>query len=229
MNPTNILDFIANHKSCGATKQKLVDCYQNFCKVNGLTFEKPRYKYERKIPLIPTTENIYKVISASSWKYSIMFTILEQTGIETQELSTTKRADIDADNGIINVQGCKGHNSRSTKLKPETTALLREYLRRYTTEHPFPKAKRICEMWRRFRNRVADKLNEPQIRLIPLRNLRHHYATRLYDRTKAILLVKQRLGHKKLETTTFYTQLVTSMKKKNIRAKQPPTAKRHKT
>jgi hypothetical protein len=41
-----------------------VDCYQNFCKVNGLTFEKPRYKYERKIPLIPTTENIYKVISA---------------------------------------------------------------------------------------------------------------------------------------------------------------------
>jgi hypothetical protein len=48
MNPTNVLDFIANHKSCGATKQKLVDCYQNFCKVNGLTFEKPRYKYERK-------------------------------------------------------------------------------------------------------------------------------------------------------------------------------------
>jgi len=208
MNPTNVLDFIANHKSCGATKQKLVDCYQNFCKVNGLTFEKPRYKYERKIPLIPTTENIYKVISASSWKYSIMFTILEQTGIETKELSTTKRADIDADNGIINVQGCKGHNSRSIKLKPETTALLKEYLRKYTTEYPFPKAKRICEMWRRFRNRVSAKLNEPQIRLIPLRNLRHHYATRLYDRTKDILLVKQRLGHKKLETTMFYTQLV---------------------
>jgi hypothetical protein len=30
-----------------------------------------------------------------------------------------------------------------------------------------------------------------------------------YDKTKDILLVKQLLGHKKLETTMFYTQLVT--------------------
>ena len=63
-------------------------------------------------------------------------------------------------------------------------------------------------MWRRFRNRVADKLNSPQIKLIPLRNLRHHHACTLYDRTKDILLVKQQLGHKKIETTILYTQLI---------------------
>ena len=30
-----------------------------------------------------------------------------------------------------------------------------------------------------------------------------------YDQTKDILLVKQLLGHKKIETTMFYTQLIT--------------------
>jgi integrase len=208
MKPETVLNFIANKDVSNSTKTKLVSDYKNFCTFNGLTFEVPKYRFERKLPLIPTTENIYKVISASSWKYSVMFTILEQTGIETRELATTKRSDIDAEKGIINVQGCKGHNSRSIKLKPQTADLLRAYLHKYDKEYPFPKAKRMCEMWARFRNRVSAKLNNPQIRQIPLRNLRHHYATTLYAKTKDILLVKQRLGHKKIETTMLYTQLI---------------------
>lgn len=65
------------------------------------------------------------------------------------------------------------------------------------------------EMWRRIRNRLAQKLNEPQLKQIPLRNLRHHYATKTYDQTKDILLVMQKLGHKKIQTTMLYTQLIT--------------------
>jgi len=219
MSPQSVLDFIADHKVCNATKTKYVDCYGYFAEFNKLEYEKPRYRYEWKVPLIPTTENIYKVISASSWKYSVIFTILEQTGLETKELETTKRSDIDADRGIINVQGCKGHNSRSLKLKPQTADLLRAYLQKYDSEHPFPKAKRMGERWRRIRNRLADKLNAPQLRQIPLRNLRHHYATTLYARTKDILLVKQRLGHKKIETTMIYTQLITFDEEDNYTSK----------
>jgi integrase len=65
------------------------------------------------------------------------------------------------------------------------------------------------EMWRQTRDRLANKLNEPQLKTIPMRNLRHHFATLKYDQTKDILLVKQLLGHKKIETTMFYTQLIT--------------------
>ncbi len=43
----------------------------------------------------------------------------------------------------------------------------------------------------------------------PTRNLRHHYATTNTTKHKDILLVKQLLGHKKIETTMFYTQLIT--------------------
>jgi integrase len=65
------------------------------------------------------------------------------------------------------------------------------------------------EAWRDARNKLARKLQEPQLKNIPMRNLRHHFATLKYDQTKDILLVKQLLGHKKIETTMFYTQLVT--------------------
>ena len=208
MQPKSVLDFIANHKVCNSTRAKYADVYRYFAEYSNLEYEKPRYRYEWKIPLIPTTESIYQIISASSWKYSVIFTILEQTGVEGRELETVKRSAINVNTGIINVQGCKGHNSRPLKLKLHTADLLRLYLQKYPNEYPFPKAKRMGEMWRRFRNRLADKLGNPQLRQIPLRNLRHHYATTLYDRTKDILLVKQRLGHKKLETTMIYTQLI---------------------
>ena len=208
LNPLEIQTYIANSNVTNATKQKLVNNYDYFCKTNQITWKKPKYKWERKVPLIPTTENIHKIISATSTKYATIFKILEETGLETQELATTNRRDMDAQQGIINVQGCKGHNSRSLKLKPETADLLRAYLYKYTADKPFPKSIRMGEMWRRTRNRLAEKLNEPQLKTIPLRNLRHHYATTTYDKTKDTLLVMQKLGHKKLETTMFYTQLV---------------------
>jgi integrase len=209
MNTEEVKTYIANTNVCNGTKQKLVDIYEYFAKTHKITWERPNYKYERKIPLIPTTENINKIISASSRKYATIFRILEETGIESRELATTKRTDIDAEQGIINVQGCKGHNSRSIKLKPATADMLRAYLHTYTEEKPFPDSIIMGEQWRKIRNRLATKLNEPQLKTIPLHNLRHHYATMLYDKTKDIVLVMQKLGHKKINTTMFYTQLVT--------------------
>jgi integrase len=209
LDPEEVKTYIANAKISNHSKQKLANCYNYFAKYNGLKWEKPKYKWERKIPIIPTTQNIDKVISATGRKYATIFTILKETGLETKELETTNRTGIDAERGIISAQGCKGHNSRTIKLCPKTADMLRAYLEKWKANKPFPCARRMGEQWRRNRNRLADKLNEPQLKNIPLRNLRHYFATRTYDRTKDILLVKQLLGHKKLETTMFYTQLVT--------------------
>jgi len=208
LNPQDVMTYISNLKAVNVTKLKMCNCYEYFCKNNGIPYKKPKYAIVETIPIIPTTANVTKIISASTRRYATIFTILEETGLEGQELATTNRKDIDAEQGIINAQGCKGHNSRSFKLKPKTADLLRIYLHRYTAEKPFPHPKRMGEIWRKTRNRLANKLNEPQLKAIPLRNLRHHYATMMYDKTKDILLVKQLLGHKKIETTMFYTQLI---------------------
>ncbi len=209
MNPTDVKQAIGYSKLSNSSKCSFALAYEWFTKANGLKWEKPYFKWERKIPLIPTTENINKIISASSKKYATLFTILTETGLEGQELSNIQQKDIDTAQGIITATGCKGHNSRSFKLKPPTAEMLREYLTKYTENKPFPNPHALGEAWRNTRNQLAKKLNQPELRKIPMRNLRHHFATMKYDQTKDILLVKQLLGHKKLETTMFYTQLIT--------------------
>jgi len=59
MNPKEVLTYIANHKVANSSKQKLVNCYAYFCKTNGIIFEKPKYKCEETIPIIPTKENVF--------------------------------------------------------------------------------------------------------------------------------------------------------------------------
>ena len=208
-NPEAVKLYIANLKLRNNTKQRLVNSYNYFCKTNGIQWTRPAYyKWDRIIPIIPTTENIYKIISGATKKYATIFTILEQTGLEGQELATLQRKYIDIDQGIISAEGCKNHNGRAIKLTTKTAELLREYLNTYTNERPFPTSKNMSNIWHRTRKQVAEKLNEPQLKRIPLRNLRHHHATSYYAKTQNILMVMQRLGHKKIETTMLYTQLL---------------------
>jgi integrase len=207
-NPEQVKTFIANCNLDPQSKNSLALAYNWYCKTNNIQWNKPYYKWERKIPLIPTAENINKIISASTTRYAAIFTILAETGLEAHELATMERKQIDTTQGIINARGCKGHNSRSFKLKPATAEMLRQYLADNDQETPFPSSRSMGEMWRRTRNRLAKKLNQSELKNIPMRNLRHHFATYKYDQTKDILLLKTLLGHKKLETTMFYVQLI---------------------
>jgi len=137
-NPEQVKAYTANAKVTNATKNKLCQAYNNYAKANSIQWEKPRYKWERKIPLIPTTENVNRIIASCKPDYATIFTILAETGLEAYELATTRRTDIDAERGIINATGCKGHNSRSFKLKEKTAEMLRQYINRHPQQNPFP-------------------------------------------------------------------------------------------
>jgi len=206
--PDDVKNFIANMKGKNSYKDVFVKTYSYYVKLNGLAWERPKFKSERKLPRIPTKESIMSVICASSKKYSVIFKILMETGVMPVELANVSRRDIDLDRGILSVQGFKGHNSRNFKLRNDTLACLREYLYRVNEDKPFPDSKWMGKIWRRLRQRVAEKLQDASIRSIRLYDLRHFYATTLYHKSKDILLVKQQLGHKKIETTLIYTQLV---------------------
>jgi len=60
------------------------------------------------------------------------------------------------------------------------------------------------------RNRLAEKLGDQSLKTIRLYDFRHYYATTLYAKTRDILLVMRQMGHKKIETTLIYTQLLDS-------------------
>ena len=60
----------------------------------------------------------------------------------------------------------------------------------------------------RIRNVVSEKLGEPQLRNIKLYDLRHHFATRLYLKTKDIVYVQRQLGHKSISNTLRYIGVI---------------------
>jgi len=62
--------------------------------------------------------------------------------------------------------------------------------------------------YRHHRNKLAKKLKDATIQTIKLYDFRHYFATMLYHKTKDILYVKQQMGHKRIETTLIYTQLL---------------------
>ena len=111
--PVEVSNFISNMKAANSYKNTFVKSYNYYVVLNGLSWNKPSYKYERKIPRIPTSEAINKMISRASRKYATIFKILMETGVMPYELSQVSMRDIDLEKGIINVQGFKGHASRS--------------------------------------------------------------------------------------------------------------------
>ena len=61
----------------------------------------------------------------------------------------------------------------------------------------------------RQRKRIAAKLKNPRLLQITFHTFRHWKATMEYHKTKDILHVKEILGHKSINNTLLYTQLVT--------------------
>jgi len=72
----SVKEFIANKKCENSFKISLIKAYNYYAVTNNIQPIKAKYKVERKVPKIPTRENIMKVISASSFKYATIFRIL---------------------------------------------------------------------------------------------------------------------------------------------------------
>lgn len=58
------------------------------------------------------------------------------------------------------------------------------------------------------RKRIARQLQNPRLAQIKLHTFRHWKATMEYHKTKDILHVMRLLGHKRIENTLIYTQLI---------------------
>jgi integrase len=191
------------------TKNKFLYAADKFYENQGIQWKKPYHKVEEKIPLIPTTENVELIITNASQKYATIFTILAETGAEGKELEKTSLDQIDTEQGIINITGCKGHGSGSYKLKKKTAEMLRIYLHKHPEKYPFPKSNVMGQVWRDTRKRTATKLCKTELNKIPLKNLRNYSGAKLYYKTQDPIAVMRHLRHKKLETTMHYIRGIT--------------------
>ncbi len=206
--PEAVKRVIADKAVSDGFKSNLCDAYGHYVECHGLTWTRPRYKREKGLPRVPSTENVERIIARCSWRYATVFSVLRDVGAMPEELHRVKLRDINLDAGTVNLPGCKYHKPRVRNFRSQTVAMLKRYLGVNPREQPFPTSRQMYEAWRRARNNIAKNLHDPQIKAIRLYDLRHYFGTHHYRRTRDILATKEAMGHTRIETTLIYTKLV---------------------
>jgi integrase len=197
-------------------KSKLCDNYATYCKFYKIEWEKPIYTPEPTTIQPPTQEKISMLISSARLELSIKLDISAQTGLRPVEIQGDKGLqanNIHPDQNTVTARITKGCNPRPPlPITKELTARLLDYITKHNIKPDeilfTGKAGNYGKDYRVFRNRLAKKLQDPTLRTIRLYDLRHAYATKQLRRTQNAEIVRQLMGHKKLDTTQKYLHLL---------------------
>jgi integrase len=205
--PENIKAVIAKKPWKNATKMQMVYAYDALTRMLKIEWEAPRYRQEEAFPFIPNEKEIDALIlGARSKKMVAYLQTLKETMADPSEALRLRWIDI-TENVITINNPVKGHYPRPIQVSNNLIALLNSLPK--TSERIFPTSYRnIAFNFRFLRKKVARNLNNPRILKISLVTFRHWAATMAYHQTRNILLVKKLLGHKKIENTMKYTQLI---------------------
>ncbi|MCW3977625.1 MAG: site-specific integrase [Candidatus Bathyarchaeota archaeon] len=211
-NPEHVKQFIANLEVSDSYKKNLCIAYNYYCQYYKIHWDIPRYRHKAQSIRIPTSEKLEQLIASAGRILSIKLRISKETGLRPVELCALKVKDIDLEQRTIYPTTAKYGASRVLKISNNLKTAIQDHIIRNDLT-PNDKlfngnADSYGKKYRYMRNALAKKLKDPTIQQIRLYDFRHYFATRLYAKTKDILFVKQQMGHRKLETTLIYTQLL---------------------
>lgn len=223
-NPETVRTWIATADKSDGYKRNLCSSYDHYTRQHGLTWTKPKYRESAKMPKIPQENKIELIMANSPLKLRTAIAISKDTGLRPVELMRITLRNLNITNGAIYPETAKHGSPRVLKLKNSTINLLNKYLANRNIELN----ENIFGTWnsdtygkwfRHYRNKTAEKMQDLILKSIRLYDLRHFFATMLYHKTKDILFVKQQMGHRKIETTLVYTQLLQFEKDDNYTCK----------
>ena len=210
MDPESVKETIADRESwCETTKATVTGAYKLFTTIFNIPFTPPKYKMRHKLPFIPLEREIYELIAGCGKKTATFIRLLKETGMRSGEAWKLEWIDLDTKRNTITVNKPEKYsNPRRLKISEELVCMLNR----------LPKdSKRIfgdCNLrgfrssFSQQRKRIARKLDNPRIQQISFHTLRHWKATMEYHKTKDILHVQKMLGHRSINSTLLYTQLV---------------------
>jgi len=214
MNPDSVKEALAREQKWSQNRRRnVINAYTLFLKFNRMTWEPPRCNVTRKIPFIPTEQEIDDLIAGCPTTVATFLQLLKETAMRSGEAKRLKWTDIDLQRRIITCnEPEKGSLPRifsnlSGKLLSMLNALPR------TSTHVFGDCtiNSLKATFGRARRRLASKLQNPRLLEIHFHTLRHWKATMEYHYTKDILHVKEFLGHKEIDSTLVYIQLDKSL------------------
>ena len=207
--PESVKETIAKLETTDGYKLQLVLAYNSFLPTINLTWEPPRYRQAQKIPFIPLESEIDALIVAMGTKGTILLQILKETGMRKGEAYGLNWKDVDTERRTITVNNPEKHsNARTLRISRRLVEMLKQL--EVKSDKIFSRGA-ICYIERSFyekRKQLATKMQNPRFLRVTLHTFRHWKATMEYHKTKDILHVKQLLGHRNINNTLVYTQLV---------------------
>lgn len=203
--PESVKEILAKREGWkDGYKMLMTYAYENFLKMEGLSWERPRYRQEQTLPFIPTEEELDQLIVGAGKKVGTFLQGLKDTGADPGELAKLRWIDVNEGNRTVNIRPVKGHNPRILKISGE-------FIRRLQT---MPKESEYIFNYQSLRSgyvdarkRLTRKLNNPRLKAIHFTTFRHWKGTMEYHRTHSLMHVKELLGHKKIQNTVIYVHL----------------------
>jgi len=208
--PESVKEVIATQSSWSQNgKIMIVGAYKGFARMMKLPFVPPRYKLIQKLPFIPTEREIDQLIAGCGKRVGTYLQLLKETAMRAGEAWNLLWSDVDTVNNTIKVTPEKNGNPRMFKVSSKLIAMLNSLPKKLERVFGGTQLRFHRQNFMGQRKRIANKLQNPRIRKISFKTLRHWKATMEYHRTKDLLYVKQFLGHKSIMSTLVYTHLIT--------------------
>ena len=175
-----------------------------------------RVPQTRRLPQLFTREEIGQIIdSAGNLCHKAMFMLAYGSGLRLTEITGLKVTDIESEHRRILVRHGKGNRDRYALLPQSTLEVLREYWlsctprpRDWLFEAPIAGG--------RYHKRTLGDAFKSALRKSGVKKqgslhiLRHCFATHLYEDGHNLLALKKLMGHVRIDTTAWYTQLAES-------------------
>jgi integrase len=207
-NPEAVKVAISRLSVTEARKENLVCVYTLFCKENSIEFSPPRYHRVDKLPFIPLEGEVDQLVAGMGKKHSTYLQGLKELGCRAGELWNLKWDDLDLEARTANITPEKGSSARQLKISNKLVGMLNTLPRKGNLVFGGGSLDDFARWFYMKRAQLASKLNNPRIRKIGFKTLRHWKASTLYRQTRDILLVKQMLGHRDIRNTLIYTHLL---------------------
>lgn len=188
----------------------------------------PRRKATRKLPSVPTAEEIERLLGAiRSPMHRAVLMLAYGAGLRIHEALHLRVEDIDSAAGVIHVRSAKRNRDRDVMLAPRLLAELRAYWRACRPGGPelFPGRTGHGTLTRNAVSLAIRKASRAAgiDRRIHPHALRHAFATHLLEQGTDLRTVQVLLGHASLSSTTRYLHLSTA----RLRSVKSPLERLH--
>ncbi len=186
-----------------------MNAHTQFLKYLGLTWEQPKNTITKKIPFIPTEQEIDDLIAGNPQTIAAFLQIPKETAMRSGEAIRLRWADIDLERRVITCNDPeKNINTRQfNDLSGKLLNMLSQLPQNDTYVFAGRTLNSIKAVFARCRAKQAFKLGNVRLKEIHLHTFRHWKATQLYYETKDPYYVKDFLGHRELRNTEIYINI----------------------